>query len=48
MALLLQDAMELNDICTGITLSASEKKMEEKPRECKEKVSSIEKWTDAF
>jgi hypothetical protein len=49
LALLLKGAMELNDICKGNTLSLSASgKIEAKPRECRDKVSSIEKWTDAF
>jgi len=49
MALLLKGAMELNDICSGsifqITANGT---IEAKAKECKEKVQSIAKWTDAF
>lgn len=48
-ALLLKGAMELNDICKGNTLSLTASgKIETRPRECRDKVNSIEKWTDAF
>ena len=49
LALLLKGALELNDICAprSLCLNASGQ-LETKAKECKDKVNSIESWTDAF
>ncbi|MEW8547292.1 MAG: hypothetical protein AB2693_27610 [Candidatus Thiodiazotropha sp.] len=49
LALLLKGGMELKEFCSGGALKLnSEGGIEMKPKVCKEKIQSIEKWTDAF
>jgi len=49
LAILLKGAIEMNALCSGgyLTLN-SEGRLETKQFECKDKIMSIEKWTDAF
>ena len=49
LALLLKGGMELEDFCNGGALQLnSEGGIEMKTKICKEKIQSVEKWTDAF
>lgn len=49
LALLLKGGMELSEFCSGGTLKLNtEGGIEMKTKVCKEKISSIDKWTDAF
>lgn len=49
LALLLKGSIELQEFASGSTLRINESgQIEVKPRECKEKIANIEKWTDAF
>ena len=50
LALLIKGAPELSEICAKSTLqlSADGRNIESAPKSCKDRVSSIEKWTDAF
>lgn len=49
LALLLKGEMELQEFCSGSTLKLSgDGAIESKPKICKDKIQSIEKWTDAF
>ena len=46
---MLKGSVELNELVTGSVLKLNaEGHIESKPRECKDKIVSIEKWTDAF
>lgn len=48
-ALLLKGAVELADFCSGASLRLTQDgRLETGPKECKDKITSIEKWTDAF
>lgn len=48
-ALLLKGNVELHDLCSGGILHITDKgQLETRPRNIKDKVNSIEKWTDAF
>lgn len=49
LSLLLKGAVELAEICNGSVLRLSaDGVLETRRRECKDKISSIEKWTNAF
>jgi hypothetical protein len=49
LALLLKGSVELSDFCSGSILKISaDGVIETRPKECKDRVQSIEKWTDAF
>ena len=49
LSILLKGAIELNEICSPATLSITASgSLTTKPKECKDKVPNIEKWTDAF
>ena len=49
LALLLKGGMELNEFCSGGSFKlSSDGGLEMKAKVCKEKIPSIEKWTDAF
>lgn len=49
LALMLKGAVELTDFCRGTTLRLGENGvLESKVNTCKDKLSSIERWTDAF
>ena len=49
LALLLKGTIELNEICSGSELRLnSDGSIVTKPKQCKDKLNSIEKWTDAF
>lgn len=49
LALLLKGAIELTDFYAGCELKLSTNgTLVSSPRECKDKINSIEKWTDAF
>ena len=46
--LLLKGNAELAEICSGGVLHVSDGKVEARPKQTKEKVNSIEQWTEAF
>ena len=49
LALLLKGAIEIKEFCSGSILKLSvDGQIEARQRECKEKITTIEKWTDAF
>lgn len=49
LALLLKGSIELQDYASSNILRLNDAgQIESKPRECREKISNIEKWTDAF
>lgn len=49
LAILLKGTCELDEFCSGGSLCVtSEGTIESRPKECKNKVPNIEKWTDAF
>ncbi|XP_052798019.1 uncharacterized protein LOC128230062 [Mya arenaria] len=49
LALLLKGAIELTEICSGSVLKLNpDGTIESKPKQCKDRITSIEKWTDAF
>lgn len=49
LALLLKGAVDLAEFCSGSFLKISaDGRIESSQRECKDKINSIEKWTDAF
>ncbi|XP_052818050.1 uncharacterized protein LOC128244073 [Mya arenaria] len=49
LALLLKGSLELTDFCSGTTLQlTAEGQLLSRPRECRDKIGTIEKWTDAF
>ena len=48
-ALLLKGNVELQDLCSGGLLHITDKgQLETRPKVTREKISNIEKWTDAF
>lgn len=49
LALLLKGSVELADFCSGTLLRLSaDGHIESRPKECKDKIKSIDNWTDAF
>jgi len=49
LALLLKGAVDLNEIISGGSLRLSpDGNIESRPRECKDKIGTIDKWSDAF
>ena len=48
LALLLKGAVELSELCSGAVLRLSSDSKIEISKECKDKISSIQRWTDAF
>ncbi|MES9880227.1 MAG: hypothetical protein ABW185_05025, partial [Sedimenticola sp.] len=49
LALLLKGGMELDDLCSSAVLRLSvEGNLESRPRECRDRITTIERWSDAF
>ena len=49
LTLLLKGSVELADFCSGIFLRLSaDGHIESRPKECKDKIKSIDNWTDDF